>query len=350
MNELDVFFFALVPAALLGFFTAISRLDRLTYFSISIISISVQSAVIGLRDPSMGQDTIEYIRLFQGTSQYSGNIEPAFMALLATLGTISTSAQYFLISYALILNGVIFAAYEKIMPTKGLFLFSIFSFTHVYWLIHIQTMRNGLAAALLILGIAYFLSNRRFLAFFYAILGATFHYSMAGVAAALFLFSRFRRFKAKSLLFGFAGAIIAIYLAIAVLPTLSAFSAWEARLTAYAYYNETTFRGASIGFQHIFLVLIIMIFLVRYRQLTPIQINLFLVYFFITAISFAFWQNILFRDRLFLPAQILEPVLLYFAFTGQHINRILGALLMLLFGIFWSIMVIYIWGPNNIMS
>lgn len=349
MNAQDIFAFGVIPTAAFGLATAVARSERATYFLIAILCVVLQSAVTGMRDPLLSTDTRAYIALFQGTSHFEDNLEPAFMALMAGLRAISTEPHFFLMSYALMVNLILFAAYEKLLPRRGLFLFALFSFTHVYWIIHLQAMRNGLSSALLVLGIASYLALQKRKAVIYGMLGAAFHYSMAISGGALLLASRLRDLKPQRMFASLIGAAVLVYVVPPLLFSTPLFGPWVARLNAYSYYNETTFRGSTIGFQHAPLAVILLIFTFRYRRLTHSQMSVFLIYFCLTALSLAFWGNILYRDRLFLPAQMLEPVLLYFFVNQERSNRVIAALILTFLGILWCTMVIYIWGSTNIL-
>lgn len=345
-----LFFVGLLPTALFGMLTSFKKHNFYSYLVVCGVCIIFQSIIVGFRDVNLGQDTITYVSMFHGEMNNEHNIEPMFNFLLSAIRSISEDTLFFLIFYALIINILVFMAYESMFRGMGLFLFSMFSFTHVYWLIHVQLLRNGLASSLFVLSFALLHLGRKKISVSLALAGSMIHYVVALTAVFCLIVSRFKKLNFARNSLGLILVFLLYYAVNYIFPGMPIFLAWFDRLDAYSYYNENFFSASTISFQHIPLFFIAISFARFRKRIDDNNRSIFTFYFFIVALSTFFWSNILYRDRILLSAQLIEPVLIYLSIKNFGISDKVNVFVLLLIGSLWSLVVIFFWGPRNVLS
>lgn len=345
---LAALFISNLVTVLLGLLMALATSRRETFLFLSVFAITIQSVIIGLRNPGMLTDTREYAALFYGTSGFEDRIEPLFMTLIFAFRQITDSVSVFLIGLSAMMNILYFSILYILLNRYALLAFGLFSSTFSYWLIHVQVIRSGLASILLLLGISLILNRklRRGLVLFTLALGI--HFSIVVISVGAFLGYtlsdfRLRRFLAVIALIGGAYGVYEY-----ALPTMPFLAPWLLRLDAYAYYNENQFIASSFGYTYAYFVLISVGFPLLWRRQFKAEKVLFFVYATVAALSFFFWSNILFRDRIFIFAQIIEPILVT-KLVINGLGRRGGAILLFGFSVFASLFVIYVWGPRTVL-
>ncbi|WP_297340122.1 EpsG family protein [Pseudophaeobacter sp.] len=344
----EALFLSNVITLSLGLLMALATPRRETFLLISVFSISIQSVIIGLRNPGMMTDTREYAALFEGTSGFEDRIEPFFMALIYTFRQVTDSVGLFLIGVSVLINVIYFLILDIILRRYALLAFGLFSSTFSYWLIHVQLIRNGLACVLLLLAIVLIVNGklRRGLVFFVLALGN--HFSIAVISIGAFLGYTLSEFNFRRF-FAILSLMVGAYMIYEyALPTVPSLAPWKQRLDAYEYYNRNSFISSSFGYIYAYFLLIVVGFPLLWRRHCNVEKVLFYIYISVAALSFVFWFNILFRDRIFLFAQIMEPILIALV-AKNGLGRRDGAFVVFGFSILASLLVIYVWGPRTVL-
>ena len=334
--------------ALFGFMMAVGKPTRHTFILVSFVVIAAQSIIIGVRDPSMMTDTREYVALFQGGSGFEDRVEPFFMAIIYGFRIITDSSQIFLILMSSLINSVYFLFLYSLSKKYSLLVFGTFSSTFSYWLIHVQIIRSGLACIFLLLALSFFISkkNRRGLGLFFLAIGT--HFSLVMVSAGAFFGYAISgiNFKRVVLVLALISGTFTIYEY--VLPNLLFFAPWQNKIDAYKYYNEHDFIQSGFDYRYVLSFSLMLSFPLFWRRHNEIDKIMFWIYISVSALSFAFWSNILFRDRIFILAQLIEPFLIArMIITACGYN--IGPLLVFAFSIFLSLVVVFYWGPRTVL-
>ena len=334
-----------------GLVCVLSASTRKIYYPLAAVVIIFASLVVGFRDTSLGQDTLYYLYLFRGSDLVLTGIEPGYKLLLSIFRLFTDMDSVFLITHALLTNSILFFVYDRLYPKSGVFLLGIFSCTHVYWLIHIQLLRNGLSSALFVGSIAYLVANKNRLSYATMIGAAMIHYSTFVVAYVVIVATRIKGLKPGKLLVVSAFFSLILYVVFKYLLALPFFEPWISRYDDYAHYNDTLFFQSTLNFSYIPLLIIIVLFMFLRKNLRSAEKYLFFIYLVITALSISFWSNVLYRDRIYISAQMLEPVLLFMMVKSINVR----APLLPLFTTYallvaWAAGVVFFWGPRNVLS
>lgn len=293
-------------------------------------------------------DTREYVALFYGSSGFEDQIEPFFMALLYSIRFFTERVDVFLIILAIILNVLYFIFIYSIVGRYALLAFGLFGSTFIYWLVHVQIIRSGLASILLLICISLLANKkiRRGVLFFAFSIGT--HFSIGVISIGVFLGYMFSRPNIKRAAVTLAVLIIAFLAYEFAAPNIPFLAPWKRRLDAYAYYAETEFIQSSFGYMYAYFVVILAGFLASWKRQDEKTKFLFNIYMGVVVLSFMFWFNILYRDRVFAFAQLMEPLLLMQLFMNNF-GRKGGALVTFAFGILTSSFVIFVWGPRTVL-
>ncbi|MFD1195244.1 EpsG family protein [Seohaeicola saemankumensis] len=345
---LEALFFSNLATVTFGLLMSISRSRLDTFILISLIMVTAQSVIIGLRDPRMMTDTREYAALFTGTSGFEENIEPAFMLFVYLFRLVTDQVDLFLITASALLNLVYFSFLYLILNRYSLLAFGLFGSTFPYWLVHVQILRSGIASAFLLLGISLFLSQKYRRALILLATSVATHFSMAVVSTGAFLGYVASDLSAKKIL---SASVLIFFVFIAyeyAIPNVTFLAPWKQRLEAYSYYAENVFVDSSFGYQYVFFLLILISLFLFWRRQHETTKILFFIYFTVTVLSFAFWSNVLYRDRIFIFAQLIEPALLTILAISV-VGRKYGALLISVVSVLMSILVIFYWGPRTVL-
>lgn len=346
---LETLFLTNFITGIFGFAISISKASTKLFFGISIPLILFQSIIIGMRDPFMMTDTREYVGLFMETTSFADRIEPFFMILTKGVRVFTSDPQIFLITFAIAINFVYFYFLYIVLGSRALIVFALFGATHIYWLSHVQTMRNSFASAFLLLGLSYFVVNRRKRGWIFSAIAINLHYSTIGPILAMLMAFNIRNMSLRSIftMIVIGGTAIAAFLMI--LPSIPAFTPWFQRVEAYSYYAANDFQESSLGIQYLFFIIIFSGYFLTWRKQEEFSRKLFWGYFSIVILSFILWSNILYRDRILLFAQMLEPVLIYLLITTFVGNKV-GAALLMVFIFLYSGLIIFYWGPNSVLN
>lgn len=345
---LELLFFANIATITAGLVVATTNIKRESLIFFSLAVIAIQSTIIGLRDPLMMTDTREYVALFYGYSGFDDQIEPLFMELLYAIRLFTESADVFLIIIALILNVLYFSFLYLIVGRCALLSFGLFGSTFIYWLVHVQIIRSGLASILLLICISLFMKKKvgRGVLFFAFSIGT--HFSIGVISIGVFLGRLFSRPNIKHAAATLAVVVIAFLVYEFAVPKIPFLEPWKRRLDAYAYYDETLFIQSRFSYVYAYFVVILLGFIYSWKRQDENTKLLFNIYMGVVTISFMFWFNILYRDRIFSFAQLMEPLLLMQLFMNNF-GRKSGALLTFAFGILTSSFVIFVWGPRTVL-
>lgn len=345
---LETLFLTHLLTAIFGVIFATTRARKNVFLVFSISLILIQSLVIGLRNPDIATDTREYVTLFLGTSHFADRIEPLFMLGLRIIRGITSQVNIFLIIFAMIINLIFFSFLYRILANRALLVFAFFGATHTYWLTHIQVMRNGLAAAIFLLGLSFFLQKKMKHAILLSGIATGTHYSMAATIAVSFFSSALRKMEIRRMLIVIVMVGAIIFAAQMTQPVILALAPWFERIEAYSYYAETAFESSTLGLQYLFFFIVVLGFIITWKNHKNVDKEIFWIYCSIVTLSFLLWFNILYRDRVLLSAQMLEPLLLYRFLTTIAGIRIGGVILFALL-VPYMYLIIFIWGPNSVL-
>lgn len=344
--------YSLVLLALLISANLSLLLKRRHSLPFGIVVVFLLSVFVGLRDPSVGQDTRNYIDIFLHPGRYKEFIEPGFIQFVALLGLFTNSSQLLLITLSSVINGLLLLAYRSILGRFALVAIFLFACTHVFWLFNIQVIRGGLAAALFLVAVVGLLNGRMHV---YLVLGAlaiSVHYAATLPVLLAYIVSRVKaeRFTPRAIL-----AVVpygVIMLAVIFLSGDVVTQYFGAYYEKYAHLELSKSRHdlhSSVGFQYLPSILLLVLTILRWRKLGLIYKRLYLIYLSICAASMVFWELVILRDRMFYFAQPLEPLMYVFLVVSVPNRRFW---LLALQGVFvvWSIGVVFIWGPANILT
>ena len=123
---------------------------------------------------------------------------------------------------------------------------------------------------------------------------------------------------------------------------------WRLRLLDYSVYGEDAFSESRFDYRFVFFCLIVLIFPFLWKRQGEVTKLLFFIYLGVVVFAFLFWFNVLYRDRIFIFAQLIEPVLLMQIFLSVFGRRI-GAIWIFGLGTLGSLGTIYIWGPHTVL-
>lgn len=346
------YYLSILLALLLGLVVTSSRASSMNLV-LSVLGLFAASIFVGLRDVSVGQDTVSYISIFDDPASYTDYIEPGFIYYNMLIGALTDSGTAFLVIHALIVNLVLYAAYRCLVGDRAILAMAILMATHVYWLMQIQLLRNGFAAALFLLCALAAIAGRKTTAALAGSAAVLIHYTAAIPLAVWAVARALSQGRRRSAVVRLLIAAIAAYLLFDIYT--------DGRLNVLfeAYFNKIEGNiyssthgemiGPKFGFQYLPGAVIVFFGALNWRLLPAPLRDAFAVYLGVALVSFLTWDITLFRDRIFLFAQVFEPLLLLM--LGEHLgNRSLNLALTVCGICAWSYGVVFLWGPNNLLT
>ena len=331
--------------------TCLKRQSEVTI--LSFIVLFAVSVFLVFRDVDVGQDTVNYLYIFHAADSATDTVDVGFLFFVKAVRVFVSSGTAYLVVQAFVTNAIIYMSYRAAVGKFALYAMALLACTHVFWMVHILVIRNGMAAALLLAAIVALLKSRRLM---FAVLGCasiSTHFVSALPAAAAyagFTLSQ-RKFKLKALL----GTSVVALLVLGLLY-VARDSIQESLFVFYQKFDDNVMRGdlgamkeSAFGFQYIPAIGIVLLTFFSWKSLDAFSRRLFYIYLVLVSVSMLFWWNILFRDRLFLFAQLFEPLILVNCML--RLQKV-GVGKMVLASIFylWSVGVIFVWGPANILT
>lgn len=316
---------------------------------LSVIVILLVSIVVGLRDVHIANDTQVYLRIYHTLGDWWMRVEPGFLILNYLFAALQFSDRAFIIALAVVLNGVVFLAYRQINERYALLSFAFFMSSQAFWVTNFQVIRNGIASGLLLFAVSLFMAQRPKTCWAVMFVSVSMHFSTAIVGLSFVLAQNFQRgSRVRNTLFAIPVIFGAIYIYVNI-EQIIFLSSWIQRLEAYEVYAETVFSQSRISVQHWPLLALSILVPLFWRRLGTQERALFGFYLLFGAIAFSFWNNILFRDRLFLVAQMIEPILIVALakiWRPASLSLVCAAITMFLSAYVW----IMIWGPSNVLN
>lgn len=351
IQGIHILYFVMVLATGFAALVPLSVLPGPARTTWNLAMVVVASLVVALRDVNFGADTRVYLRIFEDPAQFDGDLEAAYMLALRTLGVITQDGTLFLFASSLAINFAIYAGCARLNARLAGLSFAFFTATPVFWLANVLVLRNGLGAALVALATIILVTSGRTRGFFAAVVtGALFHYSLLGHALLLAVgdLRSVRRVAISVATLAVAGGALVL-----MSSSFAAMAApWVERYEDYQYYASTgqgAFRASSFEPQHAFPILIAFGAFLARRNLQPEEALLMRFYFVMVLMAVAFWGNVLFRDRLYLPAQMLEPLLFALLFRRLLDDKSF-VLVSLLFLVAMGGVTVLLWGPRNVLQ
>lgn len=327
-----------------------SRLSR-TLLNISLIV--VVSFVLAIRDVNLGADTKNYLMMFNDPEHYSSFVEPGYILFIRALRALGFNELGYLFASAMAINILTYIAYHKISPQMAGITFALFAATPAFWLANVLVIRNGLAASLLtLLVVVVATSGRSWKAFAIAAITPAIHYSTAGFAVL------FATTDLRSIGRNLRGRRLLVFSVVAALLTVTLYSAsvwlnpWLVRFEHYQLYSDDrsgSFALVQVQPQHFVPILLLFFGYLLRERLPPDQRLLFRFYLVMLVVSLLFWNNVLFRDRLFLPAQFLEPLLICGLLRCVlRTSTVLAAVMVIILSM-GGLTLLY-WAPRNVLA
>jgi len=195
--------FYLFAGLLFGLYCLLLQLSRLERSALAVLpAIAAMALFIGLRDFSIGTDTLNYVEIYHYVPAFEDYIEDfraglhgdrmeiGFFLLLSLLKSIGFSPTAVLCTISFIYLYCVALAYKRLCPTFYLGLF-VFSVTILFFSLGFNILRQGLASALVILALSYLAERRYFYYFVLSFFAMSFHV----IAALGLLIFPFRHFK-----------------------------------------------------------------------------------------------------------------------------------------------------------
>ncbi|MEA5163506.1 EpsG family protein [Cereibacter johrii] len=351
VETVHLIYYGVILAAGLSFLAIQSlhaRLDRplLTFPIVALVSLAVS-----LRDIRFGADTRVYLEMYKSPDDFEDFVEIAYITALRLLRLISEDGTFYLFVSALATNLTVYLAFVRFNPRLAAFAFVLYCATPVFWAANTLILRNGLAAAFILYAAMILVTAGRTKVFFaFALAGGTFHYSALVHAGFLSIanLSTVKRF-----VISVATLILAALSLVYIFPLFSGIlDPWIKRFLDYQYYASTgQFAYDNDGFrpQYAIPVLSVLGALLLWTRLRSTEMLLFKYYLALVMISAVFWGNILFRDRIYLPAQMMEPLIIAFlirrAVKDNSMFVMAGTAIVLML----AAVSILIWAPRNVL-
>lgn len=323
-----------------------------SYFIGFAIILVFESVFIGCRSVDVGNDSLNYVEIFKFSDRVWEHVEIGYIYLLKLIGYITDSEKFFLVIHAILLNLILLYSFKLWLGKNASLAFLIFMSTHVYWLIHIQVLRNGVASALFLLFLSGYLNRKKIVAAT-GLLTTTIHYtSFIPLALSLYV-SLLKKISNYYLRYFF---IIILLISMFLLQNSFVFlsldhdGVFAKKVADNIHYMETgSMAIVKVGFYYLITLLVILTAILNQKNYSQNEKTLFFVYLAIIAASLVFWEVTLFRDRIYLYAQLMEPVLLVLFITRGSFYK-LKVFASIISSHFWALCVIFIWGPANILT
>ncbi len=189
-----------------------------------IISFIILFILVALRETNIGNDTIEYIKLFENCAKYkwdllntSSRFEAGYTIFNIILSYISSSTRFFMIIMSLIVN---YSVYKFLKSNSKNYLFSIIIYINLLFFYQSMTMiRQCLAMSIILLAFKYVKEKQLFKYILMVILASCFHIT-AIVGILIYPIYHLKINKKRILLLTIATIIISILLEW-ILPSIS---------------------------------------------------------------------------------------------------------------------------------
>ena len=300
----------------------------------------------GLRDQSIGNDSVTYIKIFQNPESYPSKLEPGFLFLLEILKFFSLSGNFLLFSLSFILLFLQLLVYYKFNQRDFFVYFIIYSSFYYYYQFHINIMRQGLA--ILMVAMSFFAYKRKnsVVYFIWGIIGCLFH----ATALIFLIYPVFlKKIENRKTQLFFVFCILLMFFtnfASSIINSIPAFH-WSIEKIKWYFVIAEPVR---IKQSHAVSLFIILLFTLKFEKMK--KSPYFFLYTFHT-VFFAFLgifhECLLVYDRFYFYLQIFEPCLLYefrVLFKEKTIYKkicLAGSLLM-------SSVTVFLWGPRNFLT
>tara|TARA_B100000749_G_C18449956_1_gene475860 strand:- start:7416 stop:8504 length:1089 start_codon:yes stop_codon:yes gene_type:complete len=145
------------------------------------------SFILSVRPLEIGIDTIVYSLLFESLnfSYYPLQIDPLFKALIYLVRFFTEDPRIFLFICYLAINSLLIKAFLLLEQKRWCLVYTLFSFSFLYYNVHFNILRQGLAFGFILVALAYAHQRKSlpFICFF--IIGLFFHVSSVVVLACL---------------------------------------------------------------------------------------------------------------------------------------------------------------------
>lgn len=320
----------------------------------SLISIGIYSFVISARDVNIGADTATYLNMYNDVGFYSESVEFGYIWLLKLISSLGVSDAGYLFINSLLINTILFIGYRRFNIQLAGLSFGLLTSLPVFWISNILLLRNGLAASIvassiLLLSVDVNASERRWLKYA-SIMSIPFHYSTVAHSILIQIFLKIKRGDVRYAVL--AAVIVALLLFITMYLFGSLLEPWTKRYDDYNQYAKEgvgSFSMAGVQPHHAIPLFIgVGCYFLRTRFTTSIR-NLTQMYFMIVLASLVFASNPLFRDRIYIPAQLLEPVIIA-SILKCWLSR--GGYIVVSIVIFISLsaVTLFYWGPRNVLQ
>ncbi|SFK75993.1 EpsG family protein [Shimia haliotis] len=314
--------------------------------------VALVSLAVSLRDIRFGADTRTYLEMYNSPEDFEDFVEIAYLTALRLLRFISDDETFYLFASALAINLTVYLAFVRFNPRLAAFAFTLYYAAPVFWTANTLILRNGLAAAFVMHAAMILVTAGRTKGFFaFALAGGAFHYST--LVHAVFL-SIANLSTAKRFVISGATLIIAGLSLVFIFPLFSGiFGPWIVRFSDYQFYASTgQFSYDNSGFkpQYAIPVFVVLGALLLRTRLHGTEMLVLKYYLAILMLSIIFWGNVLFRDRMYVPAQMMEPLIIAFlirrAINDNFMFVAAGAASVLIL----AAVTILIWAPRNVLQ
>lgn len=160
--------------------------EKVLFYLCSLIAIGLPSLLAGLRNETVGTDTLNYINYFTQATLYNNfssyyknyiGVEIGYLVLNFLVAHLSTSVSvFFIITHTIIVSSIYISAFKLqkyLNPTWVMFIFLFMSFNE-----SLNILRQYIAISLSLLAFSDFITHRSFIRYFIInIIGFTFHHS-----------------------------------------------------------------------------------------------------------------------------------------------------------------------------
>jgi len=175
-------------------------------------AITLMAIFIGLRDFSIGTDTLNYVTIYKyipslgdylshfETGFHGNRMEIGFFILLSVFKSFSISAPIMLVFVSFISLTVLAYAYKRIAPNYYLAIF-IYTVSIFFFSLEYNILRQGLATSFVVLALYFLIENRKLLYLFFVAIAASFHV-IALLSLCIYPFKNFK-WQRKYVLFAF---------------------------------------------------------------------------------------------------------------------------------------------------
>ncbi|MCV6577249.1 MAG: EpsG family protein [Cohaesibacter sp.] len=352
IESVHVTYFIIILIAGLYCFSIQSIQGRWERLAFTIPIVALVSLAISLRDIRLGADTRIYLQMYSNPDYFEPFIETAYIMALRLLRLISNDNIVYLFVSAFATNLIVYLAFVRFNPGLAAIAFALYCASPVFWTVNILILRNGLAAALIMYATIILVTAGRTRGFFaFVLAGAGFHYSALGHAVFLSV-SNLSTLKHAAI-----SAIKLILAALALIYVFPFFSTsmepWIERFEDYQNYASSgrfAYENSGFKLQYAIPVLILTGAWLLRKRLSDKEILLFRYYLALLTLSILFWGNVLFRDRIYLPAQMMEPFLIALlmrrAMRDDSLFVLSGAASFLTM----AVVTILFWSPRNVLQ